>query len=55
VEIDKFRVAIYGSDIDQIRHLVSGLLYERKVYVKKIQVREVSLEDIFIKVVNGNA
>ncbi|AUD64527.1 ABC transporter ATP-binding protein [Tenericutes bacterium MZ-XQ] len=55
VEIDKFRVAIFGSDIDQMRHLVSGLLYERKVYVKKIQVREVSLEDIFIKVVNGNA
>jgi len=55
VEIDKFRVSIFGSDINQIRHLVSGLLYERKVFVKKIQVREVSLEDIFIKVVNGNA
>ena len=55
VEIDKLKVSLFGTDIDQMRHVISGFLYEHKIYVKKIQVREVSLEDIFIKVVNHHA
>ena len=55
VEIDKFKVSLFGADIDQMRDLVNKLLFEKKIYVKKMQVREVSLEDIFIKVVNHHA
>jgi ABC-2 type transport system ATP-binding protein len=55
VEIDKHRVSVFGTDIDQMREVINQLLYEKKIYVKKMQVREVSLEDIFIKVVNHHA
>lgn len=55
VEIDKHRVSVFGTDIDQMREVINQLLYENKIYVKKMQVREVSLEDIFIKVVNHHA
>ena len=46
---------MFGTDIDQMREVINQLLYEKKIYVKKMQVREVSLEDIFIKVVNHHA
>jgi ABC-2 type transport system ATP-binding protein len=52
VLIEKHKVTISGKDIDAIRQLTNQIIYEQKVLVKKMAVREVSLEDIFIKVVN---
>lgn len=50
--VEKHKVTISGKDIDTIRQLTNQIIYEHKVLVKKMSVREVSLEDIFIKVVN---
>ncbi len=52
VIIEKNKVTISGKDIDEIRQITNKLIFENAVLVKKMSVREVSLEDIFIKVVN---
>jgi ABC-2 type transport system ATP-binding protein len=54
IQINKERVLISGRDIDFIRQNVNQILYENKILVKRMFVQEVSLEDIFIKVVNPN-
>jgi ABC-2 type transport system ATP-binding protein len=55
VKIEKNRVNITTSDIDELRTLVYKVLDSKKIMIKKMFVKEVSLEDIFIKAVNHNA
>jgi ABC-2 type transport system ATP-binding protein len=55
VKIEKNRVNITTSDIDELRTLVYEVLDSKKIMIKKMFVKEVSLEDIFIKAVNHNA
>jgi ABC-2 type transport system ATP-binding protein len=55
VKIEKNRVNITTSDIDELRTLVYKVLDRKKIMIKKMFVKEVSLEDIFIKAVNHNA
>ncbi len=52
VTIEKNKITISGRNIDEIRQITNKLIFENAVLVKKMSVREVSLEDIFIKVVN---
>lgn len=54
VTIDKNKVTISAKDIDEIRHITNKIIFDNSLLVKKMTVREVSLEDIFIKVVNHN-
>jgi ABC-2 type transport system ATP-binding protein len=51
---DKNKVLIKTKDINNLRHMINKYLYENSILVKKINLKEVSLEDIFIKVVNNN-
>lgn len=55
VTSDKLKVVISGLDINQLRMLVNKQIYENNILLKKMVVQEVSLEDIFIKVVNHHA
>ena len=52
VLVDNHKVLIKAKDIDKLRDKLNEIFYENHIYVKKMVVKEVSLEDIFIKVVN---
>lgn len=54
VMIEKTKVCIKTKDIDQLRGILNSLFYENHVLIKKMIIKEVSLEDIFMKVVNHN-
>jgi len=54
VSNEKHRVFISGHNINDIRKHVNQILFKNNIMVKKMFVQEVSLEDIFIQVVNEN-
>lgn len=52
ISVDNLKVVIKALDIDKLRTKLNQIFYDNNIYVKKMIVKEVSLEDIFIKVVN---
>lgn len=55
INVDKNRITIRARDIDLLREALNQIIYENHILVKKMILKEVSLEDIFIKVVNHHA
>jgi ABC-2 type transport system ATP-binding protein len=49
------KVQIRVKDMDQARRSIYEIIYQQNILLKKFIVAEATLEDIFIKVVNGNA
>ena len=52
ISVDNLKVLIKAFDIDKLRAKLNQIFFENNIFVKKMIVKEVSLEDIFIKVVN---
>ena len=55
VTVDKSKISIKTKDIDGLRKYMNEYIYNHQLLVKKIMIKEVSLEDIFMKVVNHHA
>lgn len=55
VIVEPQKITLRATDINQLRLIINKQLYEHQVMVKKMIVKEVSLEDIFIKEVNHHA
>ena len=55
VTVDKSKISIKTKDIDELRKYMNEYIYNHQLLVKKIMIKEVSLEDIFMKVVNHHA
>lgn len=55
VNSERNKIIIRTNDIDQVRFDIMSLIYEHKYTINKFVIKEATLEDIFIKVVNGNA
>lgn len=55
IKIEKNKINIKTSDINELRRIVYKNIDINKVMIKRMVVKEVSLEDIFIKAVNHNA
>ncbi|PKK94616.1 MAG: ABC transporter ATP-binding protein [Tenericutes bacterium HGW-Tenericutes-5] len=54
VVVDNLKVLIKAQDIDKLRVKLNQIFNEENILVKKMVVKEISLEDIFIKVVNNH-
>jgi ABC-2 type transport system ATP-binding protein len=54
VVVDNLKILIKAQDIDKLRAKLNQIFNEENILVKKMVVKELSLEDIFIKVVNNH-
>ena len=54
IKQDKNKIVISSHDINQVRTIVNKIVYENDIMFKKMFIQSVSLEEIFIKAVNGN-
>lgn len=54
IKQDKNKIVISSHDINQVRTMVNKIVYEKDIMFKKMFIQSVSLEEIFIKAVNGN-
>ena len=53
--VDHAKVIIKTRDLDQARNQLNEVIYTKQILVKKMFVKEISLEDIFMKAVNHHA
>ncbi len=53
--VDQLKITIKTLDLDRTRTQLCEAIYKENILIKKMIVKEVSLEDIFIKAVNHNA
>ena len=50
---DKYTITFKTSDIDSLRSYLNEVIYDGNILIKKSYIKEISLEDIFLKVVNS--
>ena len=53
--VDHAKVIIKTRDLDHARNELNEVIYTKQILVKKMFVKEISLEDIFMKAVNHHA
>lgn len=53
--VDHSKVIIKTRDLDHARNQLNEVIYTKQILVKKMFVKEISLEDIFMKAVNHHA
>ena len=55
IYVDHSKVIIKTRDLDHARNQLNEVIYTKQILVKKMFVKEISLEDIFMKAVNHHA
>ena len=55
IYVDHAKVIIKTRDLDHARNQLNEVIYTKQILVKKMFVKEISLEDIFMKAVNHHA